>query len=69
MDYWITSALESNVALNAIAQYTFPHAIGRFQGLGTGSLYENNIDSPLEIIGDEIQYNRNKTWDFKLLHS
>lgn len=68
MDYWLTSALESNVALNAITQYTYMHQSQKFQGLGTGSLYENNIPSPLEIKGDEIIYNQEKSWDYSLLH-
>jgi len=64
MDYWITSALESNVCLNAISQYTYDHKKDNFQGLGTGSLYENNIDSPLEIVGDEMKYNVNSPWNY-----
>ena len=45
--WWITSALESNIGLNAIAQYTaqFRHLLP--QGLGTGKLYSNNVSSPL----------------------
>lgn len=57
MDWWITSALESNIGLNAIAQWcsTFHNSLP--QGLGTGSLYTNNIDMPLEIKGDCLWYN------------
>ena len=49
IDWWMTSMLESNVGLSAIAQFTaqFDHLLP--QGLGTGQLYHNNIDSPLEI--------------------
>lgn len=47
--WWITSALESNIGLNAIAQYTSMKEIAIPQGLGTGQLYKNNIPSPLEI--------------------
>lgn len=57
--HWMTSALESNVGLNAIAQWTAHHfcdAIPLPQGLGTGLLYENNIPSPLQIIGDRLWY-------------
>lgn len=59
---WITSALESNVGLNAIAQFcsevygdeiTFP------QGLGTGQLFTDNIPMPLEIRGDKLWISRN----------
>ena len=47
--WWITSALESNVGLNAIAQWTYSKNPFVPQGLGTGSLFLNNIDSPLVI--------------------
>ena len=49
IDWWITSALESNIGLNAIAQFTFLKNISLPQGLGTGSLFTNNIESPLVI--------------------
>ncbi|MFN2261871.1 MAG: o-succinylbenzoate synthase [Psychroflexus sp.] len=63
--WWMTSALESNIGLNAISQFTFTKANQMPQGLGTGSLYTNNIDSPLEIVGEKIMYNPNLTWDNK----
>ena len=47
--WWVTSALESNVGLNAIAQWTYSKNPFMPQGLGTGSLFLNNIDSPLVI--------------------
>jgi len=47
--WWITSALESNIGLNAIAQFTSTYPIEMEQGLGTGSLYTNNIPSRLEV--------------------
>ncbi|MGK0385600.1 MAG: o-succinylbenzoate synthase [Patiriisocius sp.] len=62
--WWITSALESNVGLNAISQYTFTKNSTLPQGLGTGSLYTNNITSPLEIIKGAIGYNPIKKWNF-----
>lgn len=65
--YWMTSALESNVGLNAIAQYTYEHHNNIHQGLGTGSLYENNIPSPLRIQGEHISYDKTKHWDYKQL--
>ena len=65
--FWLTSALESNVALNAIAQYAYPYAGDFYQGLGTGSLYENNIASPLEILGDTITFNKKGSWDYSNL--
>ncbi|MDQ0067336.1 o-succinylbenzoate synthase [Chryseobacterium lathyri] len=47
--WWITSALESNIGLNAIAQYTFTKKNPMPQGLGTGSLFVNNFESRLEL--------------------
>lgn len=52
--WWATSALESNIGLNAISQWCYTHNISMPQGLGTGSLYINNIDSPLYIEGGKI---------------
>ena len=66
IDWWITSALESNIGLNAIAQYTSTKKIDKPQGLGTGSLFTNNIEGPLEIIGEELWFNTNKSWDINL---
>ncbi len=63
--WWITSALESNIGLNAITQYTYTKQVSAPQGLGTGSLYTNNISSPLEIKKGHITYNTNVNWDFK----
>lgn len=54
--WWITSALESNVGLNAIAQWTFTLNNPMPQGLGTGGLFINNTDSPLEIRGEELWF-------------
>ena len=47
IDWWLTSALEANIGLNAICQYTFFKGNTLPQGLGTGSLFDNNIPSPL----------------------
>lgn len=65
--WWLTSALESNIGLNAIAQYTaqFKHLLP--QGLGTGQLYTNNIDSPLVVEEGQIQYNLAQPWNLGLL--
>lgn len=65
--WWITSALESNVGLNAISQYTFTKNSKLPQGLGTGSLYTNNIPAPLEVSQGAIQYNTNNVWDISTL--
>ncbi len=64
--WWITSALESNVGLNAISQWTFTQNSPMPQGLGTGGLYTNNFESPLEIKKGEIWYNPGNNWDFNL---
>lgn len=65
IDWWITSALESNIGLNAIAQFTFLQQNPLPQGLGTGGLYTNNIESPLYIDGEQIMYNPEKKWENK----
>jgi L-Ala-D/L-Glu epimerase len=64
--WWITSALESNVGLNAIAQYTYTKNNLLPQGLGTGSLFTNNFESPLQVNNGTLQYNSNKNWNFNL---
>jgi L-alanine-DL-glutamate epimerase and related enzymes of enolase superfamily len=61
--WWITSALESNIGLNALAQWTATLQNNMPQGLGTGMLYENNIASPLEIRKAELYYNADKKWN------
>ncbi|CAL2085237.1 o-succinylbenzoate synthase [Tenacibaculum sp. 190524A02b] len=63
---WITSALESNIGLNAIAQWTATLNNSLPQGLGTGSLFTNNFKSPLEVNRGGLYYSSNKTWDFNL---
>ncbi|MBP6073537.1 MAG: o-succinylbenzoate synthase [Flavobacterium sp.] len=69
IDWWITSALESNIGLNAITQFTFMLQNTMPQGLGTGGLYTNNFDGPLEINKGHIQYNTAKNWDISNLGS
>lgn len=54
--WWITSALESNIGLNAIAQYTYMKQSKIPQGLGTGALFTNNFDTKLELIGDQLTH-------------
>jgi o-succinylbenzoate synthase len=65
--WWITSALESNIGLNAIAQWTFTLNSALPQGLGTGQLYHNNVQSPLEIREAELFYNTEKKWEIEKL--
>lgn len=62
--WWITSALESNVGLNAIAQFTFLQNNLLAQGLGTGSLYTNNFDCPLTVSDGQLWYDTKKEWEF-----
>ena len=63
--WWITSALESNIGLNAIAQYTFTKNNPMPQGLGTGALYTNNFDAPLIVSKGELNYDISLHWDTK----
>lgn len=60
--WWITSALESNIGLNAIAQWTFLQNNPMPQGLGTGGLYTNNFDCPLEVQKGKLLYNNQSSW-------
>lgn len=64
--WWITSALESNIGLNAIAQWTYTLKNTMPQGLGTGSLFANNFESPLEVKGENLHYNNNIKWNVNL---
>jgi len=63
--WWITSALESNIGLSAIAQYTYLKSNKMPQGLGTGSLFINNFQSPLQVKNGTLQYTKNN-WNFNL---
>ena len=65
--WWVTSALESNIGLNAIAQWTYTLNNPLPQGLGTGQLFTNNIDSPLELNGDRLRYSQEKKWNIDQL--
>ena len=62
--WWITSALESNVGLNAISQWTFLQHNSMPQGLGTGALYTNNFDCPLDVSAGQLWYKKELDWDF-----
>ncbi|WP_373940794.1 o-succinylbenzoate synthase [Polaribacter sejongensis] len=65
-DWWITSALESNIGLNAIAQFTHTLKSNLPQGLGTGGLFTNNFTSPLVVKNGTLQYNPAQKWNFNL---
>lgn len=60
--WWITSALESNVGLAAIAQFTSQFYNPLPQGLGTGQLYTNNILSPLSLKGELLCIDPSNVW-------
>ncbi len=66
MGWWITSMLESNIGLNAIAQFTARYTPKLPQGLGTGQLYHNNITSPLLIKKGHLHYFANGQWQLTL---
>ena len=61
--WWITSALESNIGLNAIAQWTFLQQNSMPQGLGTGALYTNNFDCPLVVSQGQLWYKKEMDWN------
>ncbi|MDR2130107.1 MAG: o-succinylbenzoate synthase [Odoribacteraceae bacterium] len=65
--WWVTSALESNVGLNAIAQWCAPRVGNLPQGLGTGQLYANNIPSPLLQCGVTLVHDPRGTWHLATL--
>lgn len=57
ISYWITSALESDIGLNSISQWASTLNNQIPQGLGTGSLYSNNVPMPLYIKGERLWFN------------
>lgn len=67
INWWITSALESNIGLNAIAQWCYTLHNPLPQGLGTGQLFTNNILSPLTLKGEKLYYSPEKDWGYELL--
>lgn len=64
IEWWATSALESNIGLNAIAQWVSSLKTNLPQGLGTGQIYRNNVPSPISIIKDTLSFNPNVAWDY-----
>ncbi|MEM8509358.1 MAG: o-succinylbenzoate synthase [Bacteroidota bacterium] len=60
--WWVTSALESNIGLNAIAQWTYTLDNTIPQGLGTGSLFTNNFKSPLAVENGNLYYRKHLSW-------
>jgi len=66
--WWITSALESSIGLNAIAQYTATLNVSIAQGLGTGKVYANNVPSPLSVERGMLHYRPEMEWDLAMVH-
>lgn len=64
--WWITSALESNIGLNSICQFTANYPIRIPQGLGTGAIYDNNIDSPLTVENGSISFDQSRVWNVEM---
>ncbi|MCF2443204.1 o-succinylbenzoate synthase [Dyadobacter sp. CY345] len=65
--WWMTSALESNIGLSAIAQFTAAFDNQMPQGLGTGQLYHNNFASPLKTDQGYLFYDKQLNWDLSSL--
>ncbi|GGF23700.1 o-succinylbenzoate synthase [Hymenobacter cavernae] len=62
--WWLTSALESNIGLNAVSQLASAYVQSDFpQGLGTGQLYHNNLAAPLRIEAGRLHYAPQETWE------
>ena len=66
--WWITSALESNIGLNAIAQWVATLNNRMPQGLGTGALFTNNFVSPIYMENENLKYNPTLNLDYELLN-
>lgn len=60
--WWVTSALESSIGLNAICQFTANYNPSIPQGLGTGEIYQDNIESPLRVKDGKIFYDAQGKW-------
>lgn len=65
--WWVTSALESNIGLNAIAQWTYTLNTKMYQGLGTGSLFTNNFESPLQVTDGQLIYRKKLSWQSQII--
>lgn len=71
ISWWATSALESNIGLNAIAQWAYMKSNPIPQGLGTGSLFTNNIEGPYKVEGGLLKVKKDilTDWDLSFLKS
>lgn len=63
--WWITSSLESNIGLNALAQWVATLKNDLPQGLGTGALFTNNFESPIYMDGERLKYDPRLSLDYK----
>ncbi len=61
--WWITSSMESNLGLNALAQFASQYPLPRAQGLGTGTIFNDNIPSPLHVEKGKLSWNSKESWD------
>lgn len=61
--WWLTSAMESSVGLNALAQFAAQYPLELPQGLGTGMIFRDNIPSPLEVRKGQLLWNSQENWD------
>lgn len=61
--WWVTSALESSIGLNAISQWTSKLNPDGFQGLGTGQLFINNLPSPLKVNQGVLSLDKSPIWN------
>ncbi len=66
--WWVTSALESNLGLNAISQWNYTLYGHLASGLGTGSLYTNNFETPLRQVRGTVAYEQESNWDLSPLN-
>lgn len=67
--WWITSSLETNIGLNAIAQWTYSLNNPMHHGLSTGGMFKNNFVSPIALKGEKLYYFPRKKWDLSLINS
>lgn len=61
--WWLTSSMESNLGLNALAQFASQYSNPLPQGLGTGMIFKDNIPSPLEVKKGKLIWNSKESWD------
>lgn len=67
ISWWITSSLETNIALNVIAQWTYTLKNTIYHGLSTGLIFNNNIPSPLYLHSERLYYDPNRKWNLSCL--